>query len=387
MSKKICMLLTNPFNPDNRVLREAKTLVQYGYKVVILCVRDKEKKLPYKEVKDGIIIKRIVDFLPILTRRKKKFENQKEFLRQAIAEKADFYHAHDLDTLLYGWLAARKNNAKLIYDSHEFWRDKSWGDEGHLWYNRIFKIFLRILERLLIKKADAVIVVNKPAAEALKKIYHLKKLPIILPNYINYFPYRHSDKIREVLKLSSSKKIILYSGGIFKNRGLENLVLSLKYLPKDWVLVFLGYGYLKEELIKIAKENNVIDRVKFIPFVPYEKIVEYISSADLGVAPIQNVSFSYYYCTPNKVSEYIMSRIPLAVSNFPEMRKIIKKYRIGETFNPEDPKDIAKTIKDILGNSAKYNLYKQNLEKAAQDINWEKVSRRLLKLYKELDKL
>ncbi len=59
---------------------------------------------------------------------------------------------------------------------------------------------------------------------------------------------------------------------------------------------------------------------------------------------------------------------------------------IGETFNPEDPKDIARAIKEILSNPKKYLLYRKNTEKTAQDLNWEKEEKKLIKLYKEISR-
>ena len=52
------MLLTNSFNPDPRVHQEAKTLVENGYDVTILCW-DRDLKAPPHEVIDEIIIERI----------------------------------------------------------------------------------------------------------------------------------------------------------------------------------------------------------------------------------------------------------------------------------------------------------------------------------------
>ena len=57
--KKIIMILTNGFGSDPRVYKEAKTLVQAGHDVEILCW-DRENKYINKEdeIIDGIKIKR-----------------------------------------------------------------------------------------------------------------------------------------------------------------------------------------------------------------------------------------------------------------------------------------------------------------------------------------
>ena len=58
-NKNIFMILTNGFNPDVRVYKEAKFLVQNGYNVTILCWDRKCKnELKIEENIDGINIKR-----------------------------------------------------------------------------------------------------------------------------------------------------------------------------------------------------------------------------------------------------------------------------------------------------------------------------------------
>ena len=55
---KVIMVVTNHFNPDPRVYKEAKSLVRNGYEVIIIAW-DRVGKYPEKEVMDGVVIKRI----------------------------------------------------------------------------------------------------------------------------------------------------------------------------------------------------------------------------------------------------------------------------------------------------------------------------------------
>ncbi|MCK4432384.1 MAG: glycosyl transferase family 1, partial [Methanomicrobia archaeon] len=56
--KKVIMLLSNPFKPDPRVYKEAKSLVNNGYDVTVFAW-DRECKYPKKEIIDGIKIERV----------------------------------------------------------------------------------------------------------------------------------------------------------------------------------------------------------------------------------------------------------------------------------------------------------------------------------------
>ena len=50
--------VSNPFKPDPRVYKEARSLVKHGYEVTIIAW-DREGKYPKEELFEGIKIKRI----------------------------------------------------------------------------------------------------------------------------------------------------------------------------------------------------------------------------------------------------------------------------------------------------------------------------------------
>jgi glycosyltransferase involved in cell wall biosynthesis len=78
--------------------------------------------------------------------------------------------------------------------------------------------------------------------------------------------------------------------------------------------------------------------------------------------------------------------LPFVASNFPELRSIIESYHLGRTFDPDDPKDIAKAINDVLSDSGRYEQMKRNAIEAAKIFNWENESKKLLAFYRSLGK-
>jgi glycosyltransferase involved in cell wall biosynthesis len=76
--------------------------------------------------------------------------------------------------------------------------------------------------------------------------------------------------------------------------------------------------------------------------------------------------------------------LPVAGSNFPELKKVIEGYDLGKTFNPEDPRDIAGAINYVLSDKDRYERMKANALKAANIFNWENESKKLVEIYKRL---
>lgn len=111
---------------------------------------------------------------------------------------------------------------------------------------------------------------------------------------------------------------------------------------------------------------------------------KYIGAADLCVAPIIPTHKSYYFALPNKLFEAIQARTPLLVSDLPEMSRIVNKYRVGETMNPQDVDDVRENVKSLLSKGKDY--YRHNLEHAAAELVWDKEKQILSSAYGELKK-
>ncbi|OGY26357.1 MAG: hypothetical protein A2Z42_03455 [Candidatus Woykebacteria bacterium RBG_19FT_COMBO_43_10] len=376
------MIVGNSFVNDSRVEREARSLSATGFNVKVFAAS--APTLPKFEKIDGFEVIRlpIKNYSPFWGFYRLVFYKA---YRRLVEEKADVYHAHDLDTLLISYFAAKRNNAKIVYDSHEYWSSRTVFKKTYL---DTFKGIIRepifsLIEKSLIKKVDAVITVNETISEKLAEKYGIEK-PLSLYNFPSLENQKLSDLLRKSLKLGN-KKLILFLGGVNRGRGVLQLVESLRFLSDGFHLVFLGGGpYIKRAQV-LAEKFNLSSRVYFLKAVPSVDVLKWASGADVGVSPIQNISTSYYYSSPNKVFEYLMAGLPIAVSNFPEMKRILGKFEVGETFDPEDPEDIAKAVKKISQDPRRYERLKANALKAArEEYNWEMESKKLIDLYKNI---
>ena len=294
---------------------------------------------------------------------------------------ADVYHAHDLNTLPVAWLCARRYKKKLVYDSHELYVERN---KKH---KIMPKFIVKKIESFFLRKVDRVITVSDSIQEELQKRYKINNVTVVL-NAPEKITHNESNlSLRNYANINGSK-IILYLGNIAFGRGIEKLVVSMQFIEHA-TLVMMGKvdTNYKLKIIDLSSQFKVDQKIVFLEPVSSEVVSNYAASADIGVVPIENVCLSYYYCLPNKLFENIMAGIPVAGSYFPELKRVIEGYEIGKTFNPDDPKDIAKAINEILTDKESYIKYRKNTEKAAQIYNWENESKKLVNLYKSLELL
>lgn len=377
--KKIKMILGNSFKNDIRVLKEARTLVQNGYEVEVLAW-DRENEFldrEYDEI-DGIKIKRFFPKAKYGSGKKQIFSFIKFIfeVRDYLKNKDfNYLHCHDLDGLIVGFFCKTKNN-KLVYDSHEFFT----GYKG-IYINK--KIYF--LEKILMKKVDKIISVSESICKKLQEIYNLEELPTLIRN-IPYY-YENSKKknlLRKEFNISGDKIILLYQGGFSKGRGIEKIIESLKYLPEKYILVLIGKGNLKDEILKLIQENNLQGRVYIKNFVSNEKLLQYTNSADIGIYFMQKTSLNHWYALPNKLFEFIQGELPIICSNFPDMKNIVKKYRIGESVDYNNQEELINKIQTIFLRNNSIN-YLENLKITKKDLCWENEEKKLLELYKKIE--
>lgn len=295
----------------------------------------------------------------------------------------DIYHANDLNTLPVAWWAARQSGAKLVYDSHELYVEKNKKKKS----SRVGKFLLSKLEAFLIRRADAVMTVNESIADELSQRYLIKTPTVVMnaPSRSNGVIKSDVNLLRDALGIKPDYYMLLYLGFLTFNRGIEKMIQSLEYLPKCH-LVLMGYGtdWYKKQLRDLILKNGVESRVSFFGPVPPDEVIKYAAGADLGVAPIENACLSYYYCSPNKVFEYINAGLAVVASDFPELKRVINKHEIGCTFDPDEPRDIARAVEYIFEDPERWRRMKQNTIAASNCYNWENESEKFLSLYKTI---
>lgn len=366
---------------DSRVLREASALSQTMDVTLLEIKNGRPKEIIYIDTVQIILIPIITKGLPKYSVFKavKYCEYLFKILFKLLVTRADVIHCHDLDPLPVAWLASRLKGAKIIYDSHELATEQDSTET-------IQKKVWRKIERSLLNRVNGVIAANESRAFVMHTEYGAHQMPTVIMNIAEKVARVQSDLLRRYAHengapLGLESKLVLYQGGFSEDRGLKELVLSFNQLSEEYVLILMGYGEFKEVLQGIIESHKLSNRVFIHDAVPTRELHRYSCSADLGIITYKNTCRNNYYCAPNKMFEYAMSGLPVVGADLPEIRKIVKKYDIGELFNPEDPGSIAEAILSTIEDSTRYERLRLNLNAVVRDFTWENEKAKLLRLY------
>jgi glycosyltransferase involved in cell wall biosynthesis len=389
MSSTFVHVVLNPFTHDARVLRAASLGTELGGRVSVLAMQ--APGLPARETIGGVAVRRFGLVTRPLPRRRvwqmlKYAELAGRMTAAGVRAHPDLVHAHDLNALPIGWAIARLTGARLVYDSHELWADRSPGETRPGWFMRAG---LRA-ERFFGRRSDAVVTVSDGIAELLRRDAGLRVEGVVrnLPVPAEALPADGAGKggpLRRALGVGPEDAVLLYQGGLHPGRGLEGLVEAVARLPRGRaVLVFLGAGSLRPALEERAAALSLGSDVRFLDAVPPGELVAWTRGATLGLHPIEDRGLNHRYCLPNKLFEYIQAGVPVLVSDLPEMRRVVEEYRVGETCTPGDPAALAERIGAMLSDPARLATYRRNTVRAASELNWNREKGRLAAVYRSL---
>ena len=263
----------------------------------------------------------------------------------------------------------------LVYDSHEFYT------ETPELVNRPFVqgIWERI-EAFIFPRLTDIITVNGSIAGLYEEKYH-KKLHVV-----RNIPRRLKEEkrySRAELGLPEDRKIILLQGaGINIQRGAEEAIEAVRHC-ENVLLLIIGSGDVVGKLKEKAEQSDYRDRVMFLPKMPYEEMMRYTRLADIGLTLDKDTNINYRYSLPNKLFDYIHARIPVLASRLPEIASIVEDYDIGMITENHKPENIALKLKEMLGDQELTSRWKNNLDKAAEALCWEKEELTLKEVYQK----
>lgn len=287
----------------------------------------------------------------------------------SVRNKVDLVNVHSWATLPLGFLVKILCGAKLVYDTHEL-ETEAFALTG------MTKWVAKLIERLLIRRADLVIVVGDAISDWYRKEYDIENVATVLNSPPRY-ERKESNLLREELGISESRRIILYQGGLIRGRGIEGLLAAYSELKDDrFALVFMGYGALEELIWQYAAPGSGIYLQKAVnPGV----VLDYTSSADVGVSYIDNPSLNDRYCLPNKFFEYISAGLTVIVNDAPEMARYVRNNSIGAVLGELSKESLADALEQ-LEQMDKEELAVR-LDRVAADSCWETQEERMLAGY------
>ncbi len=176
----------------------------------------------------------------------------------------------------------------------------------------------------------------------------------------------------------AGKRLVLYTGHLYKWKGVETLALSSKFLDNDTIIAIVGgIKWYLSNFKKFVKKNN-LKNVLVLGHQDYSKIPYFLKAADcLILTGIKKSEVSKQYTSPLKMFEYMASRKPIIASDLPSIREILNEKN-AILVRPDDPNDLARGIKKALQNQDLADKILQQAFLDVQEYTWEKRADKIM---------
>ncbi|TOE70223.1 glycosyl transferase family 1, partial [Vibrio parahaemolyticus] len=76
--------------------------------------------------------------------------------------------------------------------------------------------------------------------------------------------------------------------------------------------------------------------------------------------------------------------IPVLATDFPEIRKIVTSFEIGQVVKGQSYHALADTLRLMLNNPEQLNKYRNNAIKYRENLCWEEQEHKLVNLYRSI---
>lgn len=338
----------------------------FNWDVVVVTSKDKQdSKLPELSYINGVKVYR----LPILF----KISNTPinpfwiwQIKKIITIEKPDLINAHMPVPFMTDIVSLIKGNIPLVITYHAL----SLYKHGQILFNNLAAIY-SLIGKYTLRKANSLIVVSKVVKNSLPQ--DLQDKTYVVNNSI------WKDELIKEIKTNDFKRIV-FIGSLEKThswKGLDQIIIAVKdYITlydKNIELSVVGEGNGKESYIRQVKNLGIASHVKFEGGKVGKEKNNILRKSSILVSYPTTSNDAF----PTVFLEAWAHGVPVISTNLSPINTIIAHKKNGYLVQPNDPKELAKAIRELFTNSSlrktismnafkqlqKENLWDQNIEK------------------------
>ncbi|RLB12058.1 MAG: hypothetical protein DRG39_02890 [Deltaproteobacteria bacterium] len=249
--------------------------------------------------------------------------------------------------------------------------------------NSIFEYNFRI------RKWGKIIAVSTKIQEELSEFLHIpKKNIVVISNGVDlkkFKPDKRGQYRREILdrhNLREEDFILLFVGYGYLRKGLQFLLKTLSLIRNNQLkLLVVGNDDTRNLnfIVSMVKSLNLKKKVIFAG--TRSDVFKYYVASNAFVLPTLYEPFG------NVILEAMASGLPVIVSRLAGASELIQDGKNGILINdPTNIEEIANKIKLLLNNRQLRSFLGENARKTAENYSWDIIAEKTLSVYKEVIK-
>jgi glycosyltransferase involved in cell wall biosynthesis len=278
----------------------------------------------------------------------------------------------------------RRLKMPVVLDLHDPWSSDPFS------LNPILLLQTQIM-RHVINNVDFIVVPYKALLKLVRSVNRDKPATII-PNAVDsnlFRPVARNTYLAQKLGLNEDNLVVAFNGHVTRDKGLITLARSAQIVVqkhKNVRFLVIGNGPFMREVTSFTEMAGLSNAFRFVSFVPQELVIEYLSLADICVAPYEPMAFFKVSLpeTPLKVVEYMAMGKPVIMSKISD-DNIITWSGGGLLVTPGDASELASNIINLIEDEKwRKNFGEKGRKYVEKNLSWERHAERLVKIYQSL---
>ncbi len=242
------------------------------------------------------------------------------------------------------------------------------------------RFFDKWLNNYFLKRYDGFVIMSESVKkDLLASKTDAKYIQLNHPWYDHFGSKISTLEAREKLKISPTKKTILFFGLIRDYKGLDVLIDAFSGLNDEYQLVIAGevYSNLQKYEEQIA-ESKSRDRIFFVnQYIQDSEVQMYFSAADVCVLPYRSATQSGITATS------FHFEVPIIATNVGGLNESIGITELGLIVDEPNPKLLQEAISNYFENNLK-EKFQINIRKGKEKNSWDNFAKSLISFSKTI---
>jgi len=291
-------------------------------------------------IRPGILKIPVLDYVSML------FTYSREIKRQIKEFKPDIIVSHSILTNYLAMRFSKKNDIPFIFHMT---------DAQHTIIPfKLLQPIGKIIESKILKNADRLVTINEKLRDYAIKMGANPDETYVVSAGIDFERYNSNvdgSEIRKQYGIEKNDIVLFFMGWLYHFSGLKEVALELakiKNKKQNVKFLIVGDGDAFDDLQRIREERDLDGQLILTGKQPYEKIPEFLASADIFLLPADPTEKIMQDIVPIKMYEYMAMRKPVITTKLPG---VITEFGDDQgVIYVDKPKDVLKKAIELVEN-------------------------------------
>ncbi len=205
---------------------------------------------------------------------------------------------------------------------------------------------------------------------------------------VELFTPGDQSEARRRLGLSQDAVLVGFIGTLAAWQGLDLLVDATGRLPdrqRRWEVLIVGDGPMRDDLVRQIASLRLEDRVRLIPAVDHDRVVEYLRAVDMAVIPIHDPRKLRYGLSALKFWEALSVGLPVLVPDAGDLGGVLGELGWPGEFRAGDAGALAQAMDRTAARLDELHARQREIHEAvARDHSWAAVARQTVAVFDQL---